>query len=226
MDPSCVVRSRSSDATTQDGGVLVLGTLDVNQGVTLPAEELAGVLPRNEDPVPEGTDRTQDGAGTNALAPGETETDADVDDDEASGGGGNCSGNSAIDGSDGSDGSGASMSTSGGGGVGGIDGGSGRDGRRPLRYRRAYLSNVCVLPIARRTGLGRRMMAEAMNVASGWGVEQMYVHVVHDNVGAKTFYEDFGFVVESEESDAFAATLSRPRRLLLTQPCVPMDSSR
>ena len=215
--------SRSSDDdATHRGGVLVLGTLDVNQGVTLPAEELAGVLPRNQDPVPEGTDRTQDGAGTNALAPGETYDD-DVDGGSSSsstGGGGSSSsgGGGGIDGIDGIDGSGGdggtseSMTTGGGSG-------------RPLRYRRAYLSNVCVLPIARRTGLGRRMMAEAMNVASGWGVEQMYVHVVHDNVGAKTFYEEFGFVVESEESEAFAATLSRPRRLLLTQPCVPMDSS-
>ena len=38
----------------------------------------------------------------------------------------------------------------------------------------------------------------------------MYVHVVSDNHGAKSFYEDFGFVVESEETAAFAAGLSRP----------------
>ena len=44
------------------------------------------------------------------------------------------------------------------------------------------------------------------------GVEQMYVHVVADNVGAKAFYEDFGFQVEAEESSAYAAGLSRPPR--------------
>ena len=169
VDASCMVPARGGS----DKGCIILGTLDVNQGVSLPAEELAGMLPRADDPVPPGTDCSEDGKGTNdGCADGGTGT----------------------------------------GDEGGLAG-------RPMRYRRAYLSNVCVLPAARRTGLGRRLMAEAMKVAAGWGVERMYVHVVHDNVGAKAFYEDFGFEVEAEESAAYAAGLSRPPRLLLTQPC-------
>jgi ribosomal protein S18 acetylase RimI-like enzyme len=60
-------------------------------------------------------------------------------------------------------------------------------------------------------------MNRAMRVAYQWGVERLYVHVVADNDGAKTFYLDLGFEVEAEESAAFASGLNRPRRLLLTQ---------
>ena len=66
--------------------------------------------------------------------------------------------------------------------------------------------------------MGRRLMEEALEVARGWGVERMYVHVVEDNLGAKSFYEDFGFVKEAAESKESAASLSRPPRLLLTMP--------
>ena len=47
------------------------------------------------------------------------------------------------------------------------------------------------------------------------------MHVEAGNVGAKRFYESQGFVVESEESEAFASSLSRPRRFLLAQPVAP-----
>jgi hypothetical protein len=42
-------------------------------------------------------------------------------------------------------------------------------------------------------------------------------------VGAKRFYEAEGFVVVAEESEAFALSLSRPRRFLLSQPVVTRD---
>jgi ribosomal protein S18 acetylase RimI-like enzyme len=45
----------------------------------------------------------------------------------------------------------------------------------------------------------------------------LYVHVVHDNAAARALYQGqgAGFAVESEESEAFARGLARPRRLLL-----------
>ena len=164
LDGACVVPAGADGSPP----LVVLGTLDVNQGTKLPAEELTGVYPTLADPVPPGTRLDEDGKGTNAEGYGEDEKLA--------------------------------------------------PGTRPARYRRAYLSNVCVLPPARRTGVGRRLMEEALEVARGWGVERMYVHVVEDNLGAKSFYEDFGFVKEAAESKEFAASLSRPPRLLLTMP--------
>ena len=195
--------SKDSSTPAPDGSNarrVVLGTLDVNQGVSLPAEELAGQFPRAEDPTPEDVDTREDGRGTNGPKPGECDRDGtDVDAAEGEGGAA-CGIESAYEGSE------PLMAVAEGANA------------RPMRYRRAYLSNVCVLPVARRTGLGRRLMNRAMRVAKGWGVERLYVHVVADNVGARKFYEDLGFVVEAEESATFAAGLNRPRRLLLTQP--------
>ena len=151
---------------------LILGTLDVNQGSKLPAEELAGTFPGPEDPVPPGTDMGEDGKGTNAGESTLAEEDS----------------------------------------------GSLVEGARPIRYRRAYLSNVCVLASARRLGLGKKLIEASFELARAWGVEHMYVHVEAENVGAKRFYEAEGFVVESEETEAFALSLSRPRRFLLAQP--------
>ena len=198
LDPSCYANVAPDGSNARR---VVLGTLDVNQGVSLPAEELAGQFPRAEDPTPADVDVREDGRGTNGPKPGECDRDGtDVDAAAAADGEGvACGIESAYEGSD---------------AVAAAEG----PNARPMRYRRAYLSNVCVLPVARRTGLGRRLMNRAMRVAKGWGVERLYVHVVADNVGARKFYEDLGFVVEAEEIAAFAAGLNRPRRLLLTQP--------
>lgn len=197
LDPSCFANVAPDGSNARR---VVLGTLDVNQGVSLPAEELAGQFPRAEDPTPEDVDTREDGRGTNGPKPGECDRDGtDVDAAEGEGGAA-CGIESAYEGSE------PLMAVAEGANA------------RPMRYRRAYLSNVCVLPVARRTGLGRRLMNRAMRVAKGWGVERLYVHVVADNVGARKFYEDLGFVVEAEESATFAAGLNRPRRLLLTQP--------
>ena len=198
LDPSCYANVAPDGSNARR---VVLGTLDVNQGVSLPAEELAGQFPRAEDPTPADVDVREDGRGTNGPKPGECDRDGtDVDAAAAADGDGvACGIESAYEGSD---------------AVAAAEGLN----ARPMRYRRAYLSNVCVLPVARRTGLGRRLMNRAMRVAKGWGVERLYVHVVADNVGARKFYEDLGFVVEAEESATFAAGLNRPRRLLLTQP--------
>ena len=198
LDPSCYANVAPDGSNARR---VVLGTLDVNQGVSLPAEELAGQFPRAEDPTPADVDVREDGRGTNGPKPGECDRDGtDVDAAAAADGEGvACGIESAYEGPD---------------AVAAAEG----PNARPMRYRRAYLSNVCVLPVARRTGLGRRLMNRAMRVAKGWGVERLYVHVVADNVGARKFYEDLGFVVEAEESATFAAGLNRPRRLLLTQP--------
>ena len=84
--------------------------------------------------------------------------------------------------------------------------------------KRAYLSNVCVSRSARRRGVAQGLMLHAEREAIKAGVRQLYVHVVHDNGPAVQLYrQTLGFELESEESVAFARTLQRPRRLLLTK---------
>lgn len=41
------------------------------------------------------------------------------------------------------------------------------------------------------------------------------MHVVHDNAAARQLYGRLGFELETEETEAFARALRRPRRLLL-----------
>jgi ribosomal protein S18 acetylase RimI-like enzyme len=81
--------------------------------------------------------------------------------------------------------------------------------------KRAYLSNVCVAAAARRSGVASGLMQAAESAASSSGVEHLYVHVVADNAPAKRLYERLGFAVEAEESEGYARSLSRPRRLIL-----------
>ena len=172
LDAACVVpKSETTPA------LLILGTLDVNQGAKLPAEELAGMHPGTDDPVPEGTDISQDSFGTNKgnYGNGESDFDAKIRAYEDS------------------------------------------LGTRPVRYRRGYLSNVCVLAAARRLGIGHLLMEESLKVGKTWGIETMYVHVEAENVGAKRFYEKNGFEVCEQETEAYALSLSRPRRLLLSR---------
>jgi tmRNA-binding protein len=47
------------------------------------------------------------------------------------------------------------------------------------------------------------------------GVQHLYVHVVADNTPAHNLYLSLGYVQEAEETEAFAHSLRRPRRLLL-----------
>ena len=64
---------------------------------------------------------------------------------------------------------------------------------------RAYISNVAVLPAARRLGVARELLAEAVSRAALGGVKALYVHVAADNDAAIALYAACGFEVEAEE---------------------------
>jgi len=84
---------------------------------------------------------------------------------------------------------------------------------------RAYLSNICTAPAMRRRGAAAALIAEAISFAKGQGVAHLYVHVAEDNPGAHKLYKKvLCFNQESEETDAFARRLGRPRRYLLHMP--------
>lgn len=111
----------------------------------------------------------------------------------------------------------------------------------PPPSTRAYLSNVCVAKAARGLGVGKALLRVAEDLVARPADEggllvlppsplprgeeeeedddslHLYVHVVHDNAAARALYEGAsgGFRVESEETEAFARGLARPRRLLL-----------
>ncbi|KAG2435258.1 hypothetical protein HXX76_007336 [Chlamydomonas incerta] len=94
----------------------------------------------------------------------------------------------------------------------------GKQPKEDPRHRRAYLSNVCVAPAARRLGVARALLRVAEEEARRKGVEWLYVHVVADNQPAVALYcGAMGFEVEQAESEGYARSLQRPRRLILAK---------
>ena len=64
------------------------------------------------------------------------------------------------------------------------------------RVRRVVTRSVIETP-------STTLVAAPPAATTAGGVEQMYVHVVADNVGAKAFYEDFGFHVEARGGESW-----------------------
>eukprot|EP00669_Euglena_mutabilis_P003867 TRINITY_DN14919_c0_g1_i1.p1 TRINITY_DN14919_c0_g1~~TRINITY_DN14919_c0_g1_i1.p1 ORF type:complete len:353 (+),score=11.44 TRINITY_DN14919_c0_g1_i1:74-1060(+) len=91
-------------------------------------------------------------------------------------------------------------------------------GRYPAdASRRAYLSDVAVVPSLRRRGVAAALVHHAGALAAGMGVTDLYVHVIANNASASGLYAACGFQPESEEPADTARQLGRPtaRRLLL-----------
>ncbi|CAM6093618.1 unnamed protein product [Calypogeia fissa] len=82
-------------------------------------------------------------------------------------------------------------------------------------HRRAYLSNVCVAKEVRRRGVGLLLMQYVKKTVKLWGISDLYVHVVVDNISARQLYEKAGFIYEKEEAVKDARSMCRPRRYLL-----------
>ena len=57
----------------------------------------------------------------------------------------------------------------------------------------AQLLNLSVVPEARRTGLGRALLVQFMDVARQLGAEQLFLEVRVGNLGAIALYEGVGF---------------------------------
>eukprot|EP00201_Polytomella_parva_P003371 CAMPEP_0175087080 /NCGR_PEP_ID=MMETSP0052_2-20121109/29628_1 /TAXON_ID=51329 ORGANISM="Polytomella parva, Strain SAG 63-3" /NCGR_SAMPLE_ID=MMETSP0052_2 /ASSEMBLY_ACC=CAM_ASM_000194 /LENGTH=177 /DNA_ID=CAMNT_0016359379 /DNA_START=460 /DNA_END=993 /DNA_ORIENTATION=+ len=74
--------------------------------------------------------------------------------------------------------------------------------------RRAYVSNLCVCPSARRRGLAAALMERAEHDAKAKGVHYLYVHVELGNSVARKFYERIEFRIEKEEKASSAALRS------------------
>lgn len=81
--------------------------------------------------------------------------------------------------------------------------------------RRAYLSNVSVLPPARRRGIALALIELAMKVArDDFDVETVYVHAEKRNEAAVACYTKAGFEMERIEPESVSATHGRPPRVL------------
>ena len=64
------------------------------------------------------------------------------------------------------------------------------------RARQSRLAAFCVSPTLRRAGVGRRMLAEALDAARARGDARMSLEVIEENTSAVAFYRTLGFAVE------------------------------
>jgi len=63
-----------------------------------------------------------------------------------------------------------------------------------------YVSDLWVSDAVRGSGLGRRLLAAALDDAKErWGATYIRLTVYHDNTGARAFYEKLGFMENDEE---------------------------
>lgn len=81
--------------------------------------------------------------------------------------------------------------------------------------KRAYLSNVSVLPPARRRGIALALIERAMEVArDDFDVETVYIHAEKRNEAANACYAKAGFEMERTEPESVSVTHGRPPRVL------------
>lgn len=64
-----------------------------------------------------------------------------------------------------------------------------------IRGTRGWVSGFGVVPSWRRRGLGRRLMAELLERARGYGLRQLSLEVLSENIAARRLYEGVGMHV-------------------------------
>jgi ribosomal protein S18 acetylase RimI-like enzyme len=78
-----------------------------------------------------------------------------------------------------------------------------------------YLSNLAVQPECRRHGIAQQLLEACEQIALGWGYENIYLHVLENNQGARRLYRRSGYQLHEVESNLGAWFLGQPRQLFL-----------
>lgn len=88
-------------------------------------------------------------------------------------------------------------------------------------YRHVYVSNLAVDQTFRRQGIAMALLRSCEQVAQRWGIDELHLHVMEDNLAARALYLKAGFsVVQAEDSPASWLGL-QARRLLLRKTLPP-----
>ena len=64
----------------------------------------------------------------------------------------------------------------------------------PLNDGKCELSNLCVLPEHRHSGIGAKLLTHAFSLAKNAGYHTMQIGIVEENAVLKQWYASFGFV--------------------------------
>lgn len=78
-----------------------------------------------------------------------------------------------------------------------------------------YLSNLAVHPSYRRQGAAKQLLLSCERTAVAWGFQDLYLHVLEDNVSARRLYRQMGYEVRKIESNWTTLFFGRSRQMFL-----------
>jgi len=87
-----------------------------------------------------------------------------------------------------------------------------------------YISNLAVLPQARRQGLARQLLLACEAIALEWGFDCLYLHVLEDNQRARSLYQSLGYHIIRREHNFGSLFCGQAQQLLLCKSVIqPAD---
>ena len=81
--------------------------------------------------------------------------------------------------------------------------------------RQLYLSNLAVDANCRRQGVAQQLLSACEQVAFEWGFQELYLHVMEDNMEARRLYQKTGYRLYQSEYGLATWLWGKPKRLLM-----------
>jgi ribosomal protein S18 acetylase RimI-like enzyme len=78
-----------------------------------------------------------------------------------------------------------------------------------------YLSNLAVQPEYRRHGVAQQLLQACEEMAIAWGYENIYLHVLENNLAARRLYRRSGYQLHEVETSLGAWLWGQPKQLFL-----------
>lgn len=78
-----------------------------------------------------------------------------------------------------------------------------------------YLSNLAVRQEYRCRGIGKKLLATCERVVTGWGFQDLYLHVLETNNSARQLYLKTGYCLEETHRGWGSYLFGQPPRMLL-----------
>lgn len=89
---------------------------------------------------------------------------------------------------------------------------------QPIKSQYLYISNLAVHPEFRRQGIAYLLLRACDRIAADWGFEDLYLHVMEDNLGARHLYHKAGFRLVRPAETVLPWHRHYPQRLLMHRP--------
>lgn len=83
------------------------------------------------------------------------------------------------------------------------------------RSKYVYLSNLATRPDYRRRGVASHLLRGCESMARRWGYQDICLHVLDNNKGARSLYQRLGYRIQQSDADLLTWFFNRPRQLLL-----------